>query len=99
MTNTPTTTSTAKSTKPSAKTKKKKSAFDGLIKTALIALFKQQWKDEEEAATNANSEEEEEGQNSEASSEAFVANTNHYYPYNQELFGHDEASTLDLGEN
>ena len=64
---------------------------------ALIALFKQQWKDEEEAATNANSEEEEEGQNSEASLEALFANTNPYYPYNQELFGHDEASTLDLG--
>ena len=40
MANTPTTTSTAKSAKPSAKTKKKKSAFDGLSKTALIALLK-----------------------------------------------------------
>ena len=27
------------------------------------------------------------------------ANTNLYYPYNQEFFSHDEASTLDLGEN
>ena len=66
---------------------------------ALIALLKQQWKDEEEATTNANSEEEEGGQNSEASLEAFVANTNPYYPYNPELFGHDEASTPDLGDN
>ena len=66
---------------------------------ALIALLKQQWKDKEEAAANANSEEEEEGQNSKASSEASVANTNPYYPYNQELFGHDEASTPNLGEN
>ena len=98
-TNAPATTSTTKSTKPSAKTKKKKSAFDGLSKTTLIALLKQQWKDEEEAATNANLEEEEEGQNSAASSEVFVANTKPYYPYNQELFGHDEASTPDLRDN
>ena len=97
-TNTPAITSTAKSTKPSAQTKKRKSTFDGLIKTALIALLKQKWKDEEEVATNANSEEKE-GQNSKASSEASIANTNPYYPYNQELFGHDEASTPDLGEN
>ena len=97
--NKPATTSTAKSTKPSTKTKKKKSTFDGHSKTALIALLKQQWKDEEEAAANANSTEEEEGQNSKASSEASTANTNPYYPYNQELFGHDEAYTPDLGEN
>ena len=31
--------------------------------------------------------------------EISVANTNPYYPYNQELFGHDEASTPELGEN
>ena len=55
------------------------------------------WKDKEEAA-NANSEEEEDELESEVSSEAFIANDNPYYPYNQELFGHDEASTLDLGE-
>ena len=66
--NTLATTSTAKSTKPSAKTKKKKFALDGLSKMALITLLKQQWKDEEEAAANANLEEEEEGQNLEASS-------------------------------
>ena len=74
--NTPATTSIAKSAKSSAKTKKKKSDFDGLSKTTLIAVLKQQWKDEEEAAINADSEKEEEGQNSKASSEAFVANTN-----------------------
>ena len=77
----------------SAKTKKKKFAFDGLDKSALVALLKQQWKDEKEA-TNDNSEEE--CQEFGASSEAYVANTN---PYNQELFGHDESSTLDLEEN
>ena len=97
--NTPATTSIAKSTKSSTKTKKKKSDFDGLSKTTLIALLKQQWKDEEEATTNADLEKEEEGQNSKASLESFVANTNPYYPYNQELFGHDEASTPNLGEN
>ena len=51
----------------SAKTKKKKFAFDGLGKSALVALLKQQWKDEEEVA-NDNSEEVEEGQESRASS-------------------------------
>ena len=63
----PTTTSIAKLAKPSAKTKKKKFAFDGLSKSAIIALLKQQWKDEEEAA-NANSKEKEDGQESRASS-------------------------------
>ena len=38
--NTPATTSIAKSTKSSTKTKKKKSDFDGLSKTTLIALLK-----------------------------------------------------------
>ena len=51
----------------SAKTKKKKFALDGLSKSALVALLKQQWKDEEEVA-NDNSEEVEEGQESRASS-------------------------------
>ena len=37
-------------------------------------------------------------QESKASSEASVAN-NPYYPYNQELFGDDINSTLDLGED
>ena len=97
--NAPATTSTTKSAKPFAKTKKKKSTFDGLSKTALIAFLKQQWKDEEDAAGNANSEEEEEGQNSGAPTKASIANTNPYYSYNQELFGHDEASTPDLGDN
>ena len=96
MTNTLATTSIAK---PFAKTKKKKFAFNGLSKSALIALLKQKWKDEEEAVANANLEEEKEGQDLGASSEASVANTNPYYPYNQELFGHDEAYTPNLGEN
>ena len=80
----------------SAKTKKKKFAFDGLDKFALVALLKQQWKDEKEATNDNSKDEEEECQEFGASSEAYVANTN---PYNQELFGHDESSTLDLGEN
>ena len=76
---TPVTTSTIKPVMYSAKTKKKKFAFDGLGKSALVALLKQQWKDEEEVA-NDNSEEVEEGQESRASSKASVANTNPYYP-------------------
>ena len=55
-------------------------------------------KDEEEVA-NANLEEEEDDQESKASSEASVTNNNPYYPYNQELFEHDEASTPNLGED
>jgi len=78
---------------------KKKYAFDGLNRSAIIALLKQQWNDEEEA-TNANSEEEEDDQESETFSEASVAiNDNPYYPYNQELFGHNETSTSNLGDN
>ena len=88
------TTSTNKPAKSSAKTKKKKFAFDGLSRSAIIAQLKQQWKDEEEAA-NADLDDDQE---SKASSEAFVAN-NPYYPYNQELFGHDKNSTPDLGED
>ena len=38
-------------------------------------------------------------QESKASLKAYVTNNDPYYPYNQELFGHDEASTPDLGEN
>ena len=49
---TPTTTSTNEPAKSSAKTKKKKFAFDGLSRSAIISQLKQQWKDEEEA-TNA----------------------------------------------
>ena len=48
---------------------------------------------------NANSKEEEDDQESKESSKAFVANNDSYYPYNQELFGHDEASTPDLGDD
>ena len=81
-------------TKSSAKAKKKKSPLDDLSKDALYALLKQKWKGEQEAE-NATSEEE----NSQASSEASVTANNPYYPYNQELFGHDKDSTPDLGEN
>ena len=94
---TPATTSATKPAKSSVKTKKNNSAFDGLNRSNIIALLKQKWKDEEEAA-NANLEEEEDDQESKASSEASVTNNDPYYPYNQELFGHDEATTLDLGE-
>ena len=85
---TPTTTSTIKPTKSSTKTKKKKSAFDGLSKSAIIAQLKQQWKDEVEVA-NVDSDDDQE---SKASFEASIAN-NPYYPYNQELFVHDKNST------
>ena len=95
---TPATTSATKPTKSSAKTKKKKYAFDGLSRSNIIALLKQKQKDEEEAAS-ANLGDEEDDQESKASSKASVANDNPYYPYNQELFGHDEASTPDLGAN
>ena len=88
------TTSTNKPAKSSAKTEKKKSTFDGFSRSAIIAQLKQQWKDEEEAA-NADFDDDQE---SKASSEASVAN-NPYYPYNQELFGHDINSTPDLGED
>ena len=47
------TTSATTPDKSSTKSNKKKSAFDVCNKTALIALLKQSWKDEEEA-TNAN---------------------------------------------
>ena len=49
-------------------------------------------KDEEEAA-NANSKGDEDDQESKASSEASITNNDPYYPYNPELFGHDEVST------
>ena len=44
-----------------------------------------------EATNNHDSEDE-------LSFEAFVAN-NPYYPYNQELFGHDEENTSDLAKD
>ena len=56
---------------------------------ALYALLKMKWK-EEEAADNHDSEDE-------LSSKASIAN-NPYYPYNQELFGHDEEDTPDLAD-
>ena len=93
---TPTTTSTNEPAKSSAKTKNKKFAFDGLSRSAIIAQLKQQWKDEEEEeAANVDLDDDQE---SKASSVAFVAN-NPYYPYIQELFGHDKNSTPDLGED
>ena len=78
----PAATSATKPAKSSAKTKRKNSTFDDLSRSDIIALLKQKWKDEEEVA-NANLEEEEEDdQESKASSEAFVANDDSYYPYN-----------------
>ena len=83
----------------STKSKKKKSTYNGLSKTTLIALLKQSWKDEEEA-TNANSEEEEDNQESKASLEISIANNDDpCYPCNQELFGHHIVTTLDLAED
>lgn len=85
--------------KSSAKFKKKKSAFDVFNKTALITLLKLSWKDGEEVA-NANSEEEEDYQESKASSEVSITNNDDpYYTYDQELFGQDIVTTLDLVEN
>ena len=82
-----------------SKTKKKNSTFDGLNRSYIIVLLKQKWKDEEEDANANSKEEEEDDQESKASLEASVTNDDPYYPYNQELFGHDEPSTLDLGED
>ncbi|KAK9988884.1 hypothetical protein SO802_029123 [Lithocarpus litseifolius] len=58
---------------------------------ALYALLKLTWAEEEVAA---NRDLEDEG--SKASSEASIAK-NPYQPYNQDLFGHDEEDTPDLG--
>ena len=95
------TTSTTKPVKSSTKTKKKNFAFDSLSSFDLFALLrpkkKKKMKDEEEVA-NDNSKEEDDDQESKASSKTSVTNNDPYYPYNQELFGHDEATTLDLGE-
>ena len=83
-------------TTTSAKSKKKKSAFNGLSK---IAQLKQSWRDEVEAA-NANLEEEEDNQESKASLEISIANNDDpCYPCNQELFGHHIVTTLDLAED
>ena len=78
--------------KPSTKSKKKSSPLDDIRKDpdALYTLLKLKWK-EEETAVNHDSKDE-------LSSEASVAN-NPYYPYNQELFGHDEEDNPNLGEN
>ena len=82
----------AKPDKPFTKSKKKSSPLDDIRKDpdALYALLKLKWK-EEEAVVNHDSKDE-------LSSEASVAN-NPYYPYNQELFGHDEEDNPNLGEN
>ena len=87
------TTSATKSAKS-----KKKSAFNGLSKIALIAQLKQSWRDEEEAA-NANLEEEEDNQESKASLEISIANNDDpCYPCNREIFGHHIVTTPDLAE-
>ena len=91
----PTTTATTSATKHAksyTKTKKKNYAFDSLNSSYIFALLRQKMKDEEEAA-NANSEGDEDDQESKASSEASITNNDPYYPYNPELFGHDEVST------
>ena len=86
------TTSSIKKAKSLAKSKKKISPLDDIRKgaDALYALLKLKWK-EEEAADIHDSEDEQ-------SSKASIAH-NPFYPYNQELFEHDEEETLDLGEN
>ena len=84
-------TSSIKLVKSSAKSNKKSSPFDDIRKDldALYVLLKLKWK-EEEAADNHDSEDE-------LSSETSVAN-NPYYPYNKELFGHNEKDTPDLAK-
>ena len=78
--------SSSKNVKPPAKNKS--SPIDNLRKNpdAFLALLK--WA--EEAVANQ--------EESKASSEEYVAH-NPYFPYDQELFGHDENSTLDLQED
>ena len=68
--------------------KNKSSLIDNLRKNpdALLALLK--WA--EEAVANQ--------EESKASLEEFVAH-NPYFPYDQELFGHDEDNTPDLQED
>ena len=95
---TPTTTFATKPAKSSAKTKMKNFAFDDLSSFDIFALLRQKMKDEEEAV-KVNSEGEEDDQESKASSKASVTNNDPNYPYNLELFGHDEVSTPDLGED
>ncbi|KAL0008768.1 hypothetical protein SO802_010270 [Lithocarpus litseifolius] len=82
--------SSIKNVKPPVKPKKKGSPLDDLRRDpdALFALLKCA----EDLVANRTSE----GEESKASSEAFVAN-NPYFPYDQELFGHDEG-TPDLGD-
>ena len=91
LANAPASTS-AKIVKPFAKLKKKGSPLVEIRKDpdSLYALLKLKWKEEE--ATDHHDLEDE------LSSEAFVVN-NPYYPYNQELFGHDEEDTPHLVEN
>ena len=72
------TTSATTPDKSYAKSKKKKSTFDVRNKTALIALLKQSWKDEEEAA-NADLEGDEDNQESEASSKVYITNNDDPY--------------------
>ena len=78
--------------KPLLGPKKKISPLDDIHKDpyALYALLKLKWK-EEEATDNH-------GLEYELSSKASVTN-NPYYPYNWELFGHDEEDAPDLAED
>jgi len=86
LANAPASTS-AKTAKPSAKSKKKGSPLDEIWKEpdALYALLKMISK--EKGAVD--------DLGDERSSEASVTN-NPYYPYNQEWFGHDEEDTPNL---
>ena len=81
----------AKTAKPSAKSKKKGSPLDEIWKEpdALYALLKLICEKEKAA--------EEHGSEDERSFEASVA-INPYYLYNQDFFGHNEE-TLDLAED
>ena len=50
-------------------------------------------------AAEANLEKKEDDQDAKASLEASITNNDPYYPYNQELFRHNEASIPDLGDD
>ena len=85
------TSTSTKTVKPPTKPKKKDSPLKEILKDldTLYALLKKLIK-EEEAAANHDSKDE-------LSSKASITK-NPYYPYNQELFGHDE-DTPDLAED
>ena len=81
--------SSAKSVKPPAKTKKKSSPLDAIRKDpdALYALLTKMVKEDEAADSD-----------DERSSQASVSK-DPYYPYNQEWFGHDDEDADDLAKD